>query len=83
MSALTFYRRFDKAALLSLSTELDADPTNQTDPALGSLHRLTSAARKKSAEIAQAIAWHIEDERKAAGNPVVVAGYSGRQCNRR
>lgn len=83
MSALRLYKQFDKAALLSQSAALDADPANQTDPAQGSIHRLTPAARKKSSALAQAIAWHMEDERKAAGRPVPVAGYSGRLTNRR
>lgn len=82
MSALLFYRQYNKATLLSLSECLDADPANQNDPSLGSIHRLTPSARKKSDAIAQAIASHMEDERKVAGRPVSVAGYSGRQSNR-
>mgnify|MGYP001284775592 CR=1 FL=1 len=83
MSALLFYRKYDKATLISLSASLDADPANQNDASLGSIHRLTPTARKKSEAIAQAIAWHMADERKTSGCPVPVAGYSGRQSNRR
>lgn len=83
MSAIRLYQRFDKPALVAMSQALDADPANRPDPALGSIYLLSPAARKQSAAIAQAIAWHIEDERKVAGCPVPVAGYSGRSSNRR
>jgi hypothetical protein len=43
----------------------------------------TPAQRKQATAIRQAIAWHMEDKRKADGDPVPTSGYSGRQTNRR
>lgn len=80
-SALALYRRYDKAALIAQMSGVESDPANlQPGP---SIHLLTPAARKRSAAIAQAVAWHMEDERKTAGRPVPTCGYSGRQTNRR
>jgi hypothetical protein len=52
------------------------------EPQGTSIYKLKPAARKKLAAIDQAIAWHMEDDRTIAGNPVPVCGYSGRQTNR-
>lgn len=38
---------------------------------------------KKSTEIAHAITFHLEDERRKAGTYVFQGGYSGRQSKRR
>ena len=35
------------------------------------------------ADIDRAITWHLDDRRKAAGDPVPTCGYSGRNSNKR
>ena len=42
----------------------------------------TETDDKKSTEIAHAITYHIENERKANGTYVFCGGYSGRQTKR-
>ena len=81
MSALQLFKKHKKAELLKLSNDVEQGPKNQAAP--GSLFRFNPDARKKLADIAQAIAWHMEEERAAAGNPVSTCGYSGRKSNRR
>lgn len=79
--ATRLYEKHDKAALIQMGLSVSEDPTNLAPP--GGLYRLSQKARKQIANIDQAIAWHIADERKARGNPVPTAGYSGRQTNHR
>lgn len=79
--ALRFYNKYSKAELVELARMVETNEDNHEPPG-ASIHRLKPAARKKLAAIDQAIAWHMEDERKLAGNPVPVCGYSGRQTNR-
>jgi len=81
VSALRLYKKHDKASLLALMDQVSKDPANRAPE--GSLFIHTKAAGKKLDDIAQAITWHIGDEREAAGKPVSVDGYSGRQTNRR
>lgn len=81
MSALSLYKRHDKGALLALQESVCADPANRAAP--GGLMIYTKEASKKLADIAQAITWHMADDREAAGRPVRADGYSGRQSNRR
>ncbi len=80
MSALSLYKKRTQQELITLDAATSADPCNQA-PA-GGIFRHTSKARKLLEEIAQAITWHMEDTREAAGNPVKVTGYSGRNTNR-
>ena len=79
-AAIRFYNKYTKAELVEMSRMVSVNEENHEPP--GSLHRLKPAARKKAAAIDQAIAWHMEDGRKLAGNPVPTCGYSGRQTNR-
>jgi hypothetical protein len=58
--------------------EISTNPDNQ-ETSNDSIYVLTPSARKKLNAIAQAIAWHMEDEREKSGNPVPVSGYSGRK----
>jgi len=81
-SALVLYRRHTKSALLDLMQKLDQDPESKMPPGAGGIHLLTPKARRLSTALAQAIAWHMEDERNAAGRPIPTCGYSGRQSNR-
>ncbi len=81
MSAAKLYQKHSQAELLALQKKIEEDPANHL-PA-GSIFRLTSTARKKLDQIAQAITFHLADKRAAAGNPVPISGYSGRQTNRR
>lgn len=78
--ALSLYKTYSQAELLALSQQVESDPASQAPP--GGLFRLTLAARKKTADIAQAIAWHIADARKAEGKRLAVCGYSGRKSNK-
>lgn len=80
-TALSFYNKYSKAELVELARMVETDEDNHEPPG-ASIHLLKPAARKKLAAIDQAIAWHMEDDRKLAGNPVPVCGYSGRQTNR-
>jgi len=72
---------FTNAQLHEMQEAIEADPKNQNPP--GSLCRFTPAAIRKLDEIGWAITDNLADSRKAAGNPVVTDGYSGRQTNRR
>lgn len=79
-TALKFYNKYSKAELVNLARMVEINEDNHEPPGT-SVHRLKPAARKKLAAIDQAITWHMEDDRKLAGNPVPVCGYSGRQTN--
>ncbi len=79
-TALKFYNKYTKAELIELARMIEINEENHEPP--GGLFKLKKSARKKLAEIDQAIAWHMEDDRKIAGNPVPTCGYSGRQTNR-
>ncbi len=79
MSALSLYKKHTQQELIALDEATSAAPVNQA-PA-GGIFKHTQKARKLLAEIAQAITWHMDDTREAAGNPVKVAGYSGRKSN--
>lgn len=81
-TALKFYNKYSKEELLQLARMVETDEDNHEQPGT-SIHTLKPAARKRLAAIYQAIAWHMEDDRKIAGNPVPVCGYSGRQTNRK
>lgn len=74
------YRRHDQEALLRMSAQIEADPENSAE--LGSIFLYSAAARRKLADIAQAISFHMADTRERAGRPVPTAGYSGRKCNK-
>lgn len=80
-TALRFYNKYSKAELVELARMIETNEDNHEPPG-ASIHKLKPSARKKVEAIDQAIAWHMEDERKLAGNPVPVCGYSGRQTNR-
>jgi len=81
-TAVRLYNKHSKAELLDLARSIETNDDNREPPGT-SIHTLKPAARKKLAAIAQAITWHLADDRKRAGKPVLVCGYSGRQKNRR
>lgn len=81
-TALNFYKKYSKSELIELARVVYSDDNNQSPPGT-SLYLLNPAARKKLAAIDQAIAYHMEDERNAAGNPVPTCGYSGKRMNGR
>lgn len=81
MTALKLYRLHTKAELIEMARRLAEDAENHAPPG-ASVHLLKPSARKKLTAIDQAITWHMEDDRKQAGRPVPVCGYSGRQTNR-
>lgn len=78
--ALELYKRHDQDALLRMSAEIEADPANAAE--VGSIYLHSAPARRKLADIAQAIAFHMADTRERAGRPIPTAGYSGRKCNK-
>ena len=80
--SLALYKRHTKLELLAMMHDVTSDPANLALPGQG-IYTHTPAARKKMDAIAAAIAIHMADERAAAGRPVPVAGYSGRQTNKR
>ena len=80
-AALRFYNKYSKTELVALGRMVEINEDNHEPPG-SSIHKLKPAARNKLAAIDQAIAWHMEDDRKIAGNPVPACGYSGRQTNR-
>lgn len=80
MSALTLYKKHSQAELLAMDRKLTEDPASKSTD--GGIFMHTPKVRKATAQIAQAIAWHMEDTRAAKGDPVKVNGYSGRQSNR-
>jgi hypothetical protein len=79
-SSNTYYKKYSKTDLIQLQAELIADPDNKETEGLF-LH--TKPARKKLAAIAEAIAWHLADERELNGNPIPISGYSGRNSKKR
>lgn len=79
MTALRLYKKHNKHELIEMARQIAEDAQNH---APSGIHRLLPAARKRLAAIDQAIAWHMEDDRKQAGRAVPVCGYSGRQTNR-
>lgn len=80
-SATVLHKRHSKAELLEQMQAIEADPANKNPD--GEVFRFNAAARKRLDAIAQAITFHLADEREAAGKPVPCDGYSGRQTNRR
>jgi hypothetical protein len=80
--SLALYKRHTKLELVAMMEAVTADPANLAPPGQG-IYTHTPAARKKMGAIAAAIAMHMADERTAAGRPVPVDGYSGRQTNKR
>jgi hypothetical protein len=73
-------QKYSKQELILLQAELMADPNNKETEGLC---LYTKPARKKLAAIAEAIAWHLADERELKGNPIPVSGYSGRNSKKR
>jgi len=82
MDALQYYKKYSQSELLAIMSDIENDPKNHVPIAEQTIFKLTPSARKKTAAIAQAIAWHVADKKKAAGNLVNPAGYSGRNRNR-
>ena len=74
-TALKFYNKYTKAELVELARMVEINEANHEPPGT-SIYKLKPAARKKLAAIDQAIAWHMADDRKLAGDPVPVCGYS-------
>jgi hypothetical protein len=80
-TALKFYNKYSKSELIEIARMIEINEDNHEPPGT-SIHKLKPAPRKTMAEIDQAITWHMDDDRKIAGNPVTVCGYSGSQTNR-
>jgi hypothetical protein len=76
----TYYKKYSKQELVQLTSEIEGDPNNKETEGL---YLYTKPARKKLAAIAEAIAWHLADERELNGNPIPVSGYSGRNSKKR
>lgn len=81
MNAIKLYKTFDQATLLSMSRTIESVPENLSSD--GSIHKYTLEVRRKLDAIDRAIAWHMEDSREIARDPVAVSGYTGTQRNRR
>jgi len=80
MQSLKLYKKHSKAELLALMDALERDPANLSAP--GDLHKLAPKPRKRYFALVQAVAYHMQDERRTV-NPAPVYGYSGRKQNRR
>ena len=78
-TAIRFYEKYSKNELIGISRLVEINEENHAPP--GGVFLLIPSARKKLDAISQAITWHMEDDRRIAGNPVVVSGYSGRLSN--
>ena len=81
MNAVRLYTEHTKQELVAMMKLVEEDPKNLEPPESTSLFKLNDKGRKKTADIARAIAFHLEDEREKQGRPVPVAGYSGRKSN--
>lgn len=81
MTAIRLYKKYSKEQLLLLQDQISGAPENRNTD--GSMFLYTAQARKKLDAIAQAITFHLADQREAAGMPVPTCGYSGQQQNRR
>jgi hypothetical protein len=79
-SSNTYYKKYSKAELLQLTSEIEGDPGNKETEGL---FLYIKPARKKLAAIAEAITWHLADERELNGKPIPVSGYSGRNSKKR
>ena len=75
------YSKLSKAELLAEQERLCTDPVNRN--IAGGLYLYTKEAQKKLDKIAWAITILIKEEKKARGEFVNEAGYSGRMTNRR
>lgn len=65
---------------VAMAQAIENDPANASKDGL---YLYSKPARRKLATISAAIAFQLAEKRAEAGNPVTVAGYSGRQTNRR
>lgn len=75
------YKKYSKEELLDLDRSITADPANKATD--GGIYLYTSTARKKLRAIAEAVTFHLADQRAASGQPVPTSGFSGRKQNRR
>lgn len=66
-TALKFYNKYTKAELVELARMVEINEDNRA-PQGTSIHKLLPAARKKLAAIDLAITWHMDDDRKIAGD---------------
>lgn len=69
------------AELLKKIEAIESDPANRATD--GGLYLYVPKARKRLAKRRDEIAAVMAQKRAAEGRPVAVAGYSGRQTNRR
>jgi len=67
--------------LQTLRVSIENDPANHMPP--GNLYKYTPAARKRLQAIYQAIQDNVARKRAEAGEEVLVAGYTGRNSNKR
>lgn len=79
--ALNLYKKHSQAELLGMQAAIASDPANRNTA--GGIFLHTAAARRRLDDIAQAITFHLDDSRTAAGRPVPTDGFSGRKSNRR
>lgn len=79
MRALTLYKKYTKQELVQMMSDITNDPLNKST---NSIFMYIPSACKKLSDIAQAITYHMDDDRTKAGNPVLCDGYSGRNSNR-
>ena len=67
-------------SLIATRRAIEDDPASKNPP--GGAYIYTAKARAKLAQIDRQITALLAEERKAAGRPVPVDGYSGRQSKR-
>lgn len=67
--------------LQTLRVSIESDPANKAPT--DSLYLYTPEARKRLEAIAREIQANVATKRAAAGEEVLMAGYTGRQTNRR
>lgn len=80
-AAISLYKKHSQAELLAKQAAVMADPSSRNTQ--GGIHLYTPKARRMLTNIAEAITFHLADNRAAAGRPVTTDGYSGRKQNRR
>jgi len=81
MNAYKLYIKYSIDDLVKLSEQLTANPANKIDAI--SPYIYNKKILRKLDNIRWAITYHLRDERKANGEIINEAGYSGRMTNRR
>jgi hypothetical protein len=74
MDAAKLYQKYSMDELIRMEKDICNDPKNKQD----GFYIYTPKARKKLDEIAWAITYHLRDNRRARGENINEAGYTGK-----